>query len=100
MNAKALYLAAALSLAAGRALASCPADDFGGCRAQCEQGDPDSCSTLGTIYRHGTVGIERDEMRAVELYRKACALGSADGCANERTMYREGRGFEPIRRKR
>jgi TPR repeat protein len=73
---------------------SCPPGDFGGCSAQCEAGDGGSCEQLAAIYRVGTVGVARDEQRAVELYRKACALGSTDGCTWLRRMYREGRGFD------
>jgi len=91
--------AAAVALAPRWAFASCPAGDFGGCRAQCEEGDADSCSALGSIYRRGAVGVPRDEARAVELYRKACGLGSTEGCANVRSMYREGKGFSPKGRK-
>lgn len=72
----------------------CPDGDFGGCTAQCEAGDADSCSRLASMYRYGAVGVPRDEARATELYRRACSRGSTDGCTNLRTMYREGRGFD------
>jgi TPR repeat protein len=88
-----VLIAATLVLVPRWTLATCPPGDFGGCKAQCESGDPDSCATLGSIYRTGTVGVPRDEARAVELYRKSCQLGSQAGCADLRRMYKEGLGF-------
>ena len=90
-------VAALLLLAAaprGSGAAGCPPGDFGGCRAQCDEGDAGSCERLAAIYRVGTIGVARDEARAVELYRKACTLGSTNGCDRLREMYREGRGFD------
>jgi TPR repeat protein len=93
------FAAAIVAWAPRSSVASCPAGDLGGCRAQCDEGDADSCSTLGAIYRGGAVGVPRDEARAVELYRKACALGSQSGCADLRRMYTEGRGLSGKGRK-
>ena len=99
MTTSVALLAVVLALVPRWIAASCPPGDLGGCRAQCDDGDADSCSNLGAIHRAGTVGVPRDEARAVELYRKACALGSTEGCANLQRMYTEGRGFSGHGRK-
>lgn len=42
-----------------------------------EQGDATAQFDLGTMYEHGS-GVSKDDVEAVEWYRKAKELGDAD----------------------
>jgi TPR repeat protein len=46
------------------------------------------------MYAQGT-GIKQDDMRAANLYRKACDEGDAKGCINLGVVYQVGRGVKP-----
>jgi uncharacterized protein len=45
----------------------------------CVEGDSQSCFDLATIYRDGTQ-VERDQIKAMEYYGKACDAGNTEGC--------------------
>jgi hypothetical protein len=87
-------LVVALVLSPAAAHADCPSGDFAGCTARCVERDGEACCSLGAIYRTGGHGVARNEVHAVELYRRACNLGSEKGCTNLREMYSEGRGVK------
>jgi len=57
----------------------CEMGNFDECSEQCELRNGDSCSNLGIMYVNG-IGVERDELKAGQLYQQACDLESADGC--------------------
>jgi serine/threonine-protein kinase len=59
--------------------------------AAANRGDPDAQNTLGVKYAEGE-DIPRDEVKAVEWYRKSAAQGFAKGEANLGDMYFYGRG--------
>jgi TPR repeat protein len=54
--------------------------------------DADACANWGTFFQRGKGGVERNDVRAVALFQRACDAGSATGCANLGFMAAEGRG--------
>lgn len=46
---------------------------------RCSTGHAQSCSSLGTMYRHGA-GVGQDLAKARELFQTACDLGSQNDC--------------------
>lgn len=69
----------------------CAPGDLGDCKAQCEAGDAESCSILGSMYWRGD-GVARDWARSYELHVKACEAGLARGCRYAGNALRTGRG--------
>ena len=59
----------------------------------CDAGDMRGCHDLGVMYADGN-GVEKNEQKAVELYKKACDGGEMLGCFNLGTMYAKGSGTE------
>ena len=53
-------------------------------------GDPMAIWHLGTKYRYGLLGLEKDVTRAVELYERAAELGLKDAHYNLGCLYDEG----------
>ena len=51
------------------------------------------CSNLGFMYNNGN-GVEKNEQKAAELYKKACNGGEMNGCYNLGLMYADGNGVE------
>ena len=51
------------------------------------------CGGLGAMYEYGN-GVEKNEQKAAELYKKACDGGEMLGCANLGSMYTNGNGVE------
>ena len=51
------------------------------------------CTNLGIMYANGD-GVEKNEQKAVELYKKACDGGEMAGCTNLGFMYANGNGVE------
>ena len=49
--------------------------------------------TIQALYDKGN-GVEKNEQKAVELYKKACDGGEVHGCSNLGTMYANGNGVE------
>ncbi|MAK61391.1 MAG: hypothetical protein CMK09_10460 [Ponticaulis sp.] len=60
----------------------------------CEAGDVGSCVNVGNHYRDG-MGGQRNDQRAVELYKLGCTDEKTNGCTNLAYMYQTGRGVEP-----
>jgi TPR repeat protein len=82
-----LFLFAAPALAGCRvSVGSAPASGHGGecgspttCEQTCQGGDARSCGLLAKMYDNGD-GVQRDEGRATELYRKSCDMGFGPAC--------------------
>jgi len=59
---------------------ACAKDDFEQCRAQCERGSAESCTSLAYLHLAGRNGAPKDVDRATELFEKSCEGGDAKGC--------------------
>jgi TPR repeat protein len=59
----------------------------------CNAGKPAACDELGNRLQDG-VGVRRDEVRAAELFRKACKMKHQDGCADDARALALGEGQE------
>ena len=59
---------------------------------ECDQGNLESCVTLGHFYLNGLEGLPRDDQRAYQLFYAGCAGGVILGCANLGFVYEHGRG--------
>ena len=57
------------------------------------QGDPVSCSSLGSIYLYEEHGVRRDVLKALDYWIRAAELGSADACKNMAINFRQGIGL-------
>ncbi len=53
----------------------------------CDGGNAADCSALGYNYQMGNMGLAKDGLKAVYLYRKACDKGDATGCFDLGTEY-------------
>lgn len=59
----------------------------------CSAGDLYGCAFLGYLYAVGAGGVAEDDVRAVELYRRACEGGvEGPGCGQLGFMYANGHG--------
>lgn len=56
----------------------------------CTKGVLSACSNLSSLVFYGQGGIAADEVRALELARKACDGGFAGGCFNQAFVLAEG----------
>jgi uncharacterized protein len=74
--------ASVISIAA--AMGECA--DLAACERECDAGISDRCRRMGVSYEFGK-GTDRDEIRATELYTKACSMKSSDGCLAAGRMY-------------
>jgi len=63
-------------------------------RKRVGKGDPLAIWHLGAQYEYGRCGLEKDMMRAVELYERAAELGVKEGHCNLGVMYDNGTGVE------
>jgi TPR repeat protein len=52
--------------------------------------DATSISLLADSYRYGTVGLQQDRTKAMELYVRAAELGCRDAHCNLGMLYHEG----------
>ena len=59
-------------------------DGFG---KNCEYGNISICTTLGTIYENGLNGVEKDIIKAIKYYKKACGANEYEACSNLGTIY-------------
>lgn len=57
----------------------------------CDQGDPESCLTLGLLYLRGQ-GVAPNAITALELFRKTCDAGLPRGCGLVGEGYLFGQG--------
>ena len=62
---------------------------------ECDANNGESCLQLGILLEKGKQ-IQKNVMRAEELYKKACNLDSANACAVLGTFYAEGIGSKGI----
>lgn len=83
-----------------------PADPAAGAKLYeraCQGGEWRSCSNLGVMYQTGAPGVNKDPVRAMRLYRRACESDSpraaAAGCTNVGELYRDGLGVAKDRAK-
>ncbi|EJK52209.1 hypothetical protein THAOC_28547, partial [Thalassiosira oceanica] len=49
-------------------------------QARVDKKDPEAINFLGDQYSNGWLGLEKNALRAVELWTEAAAIGSADAC--------------------
>lgn len=59
----------------------CRKDDAADCQAQCDRGDPGSCSDLGFMHIDGR-HVPLDRQKAYGLFHRACQGGDPWGCSN------------------
>ena len=59
-----------------------------------EEADSDELCQQGIAYEEGQ-GVEKDTVKAVELYRQAADLGNADAMYRLAMCYMNGKGVEP-----
>lgn len=69
-----------------------PMDDPDELIPDCEAGDGPSCFNLGLLYLEGAGGLDRDSARALDAFRRACALGVERGCTNREILATRLRG--------
>ncbi len=79
---------------AGRAATEPPAlaSKLAEARAACEAGTAAACTTLGLAFFAGQEGLEKDQARAAQLYRRACDGGDSTGCGLLGVMFEGGMG--------
>ena len=63
----------------------------------CNYGSVRACSFLGDLYSAGSNGLNKDEKKAYELYRRACDGSDANGCYNLAEYYNSGKGISKSR---
>ena len=63
-------------------------------KARVDKKDPAAIKFLGDKYWQGLLGLEKDALRAVELWTEAAALGSVDAYYELGRAYRRGDGVE------
>jgi len=56
------------------------------CANECDAGSADRCRRMAVSYEFGK-GVERDLVRATELYEKSCAMGDSEACVAAGRMY-------------
>ena len=70
------------------------ADALAMIHARVAKKDPCAISNLAEQYAQGTVGLQNDVRKAVELWREAAALGSVGSLYNLGISYRNGKGIQ------
>jgi len=60
-------------------------------KTECDAGDGEGCSHLGTLYEKG-LGVSKNLYRAFELNKKGCELGSGWSCTKVGEFYLYGEG--------
>ena len=63
-------------------------------RKRVDAGDPLAIYLLGNQYEYGHCGLEKDMVRAVELYERAAELGAKDAHYNLGVLFNNGVGVE------
>jgi TPR repeat protein len=61
-------------------------EDLIACSNECDGGSADRCRRLGVTYEFGK-GVERDGVRATDLYVKACGMLDSEGCVAAGRMF-------------
>ena len=77
--------------------APCPDSDSGMLemvQARVKKKDPEAIHLLGQKYFFGSLGLQKDMRKAVELYTEAAELGSIEALAHLGDSYRRGQGVE------
>jgi hypothetical protein len=69
----------------------CAPGNASDCQAQCEAGDAESCSILGSMHWRGD-GVDKDWGKSVELHREACDKGVMRSCRYAGNSLLTGRG--------
>ncbi|MDR2342449.1 MAG: sel1 repeat family protein [Campylobacteraceae bacterium] len=64
---------------------------FESTKKACENGDLDSCITVGIYYKNG-IGVRKDPFKALEYFEKTCKDGNASGCNLDDLTYFFGNG--------
>src|ERR1700737_5415446 len=57
----------------------------------CNAGKAKACDQLGNLFHDG-FGVHRDDVRASQLFRKACKGKNSDGCADDARASALGEG--------
>jgi len=70
------------------------ADTLAMIQARVEKRDPEAINHLGETYTHGSLGLQKDMRRAVELYTEAAQLGSVEALYNLGVAYELGEGVQ------
>ena len=70
------------------------ADALARIRARVNKKDPEAINSLGKDYCHGSLGLQRDMRRAVELWKEAAELGSIEAVHSLGVAYCRGDGVE------
>ncbi len=76
---------------------SCSPTDAQACLTQCENGNIDSCATLGYMLLTGEGGLSRDPEKAYLIAEKSCEYGSNLGCYNRALQLEYGVGVQQDR---
>jgi TPR repeat protein len=63
-------------------------------KAGCLSGDVNRCAQLGEMYATGTGGVERDTVRAAEMFQRACDGGASDVCNTLGEIYEKSSDLE------
>jgi TPR repeat protein len=69
-------------------------DDAGACDDECDAGSAESCRKLGTTYQFGTKSTQKDDLKALHYYERACAMKNAGGCVSSGQMYEFHHGVD------
>ncbi|EJK77025.1 hypothetical protein THAOC_01171, partial [Thalassiosira oceanica] len=75
----------------------CPdsdADHLAMIQARVKKKDPEAANYLGQKYFFGSLGLQKDMQKAVELYTKAAELGSIDALFSLGDAYYFGEGVQ------
>ena len=62
--------------------------------ARVEKKDPEAINHLGVTYCYGSIGLQKDMRKAVELWTEAAELGSIDALNSLGDAYRRGEGVQ------
>jgi hypothetical protein len=74
---------------------ACLQPDIAACEAECERGNPASCSEVGRRYAGGE-GVKEDFAAAARFAKKSCDGGNPRGCTTLSGFYSSGRGGLPL----
>ncbi len=76
---------------AAQATHECRADDAADCQAQCDKGQPTSCTRLARLMVKGKVA-NADPVKTAQLFDKACKSEQGDACSDLGIHYIQGKG--------
>ena len=57
-------------------------------KEDCTNGNAVSCHNMGLMYNYGD-GVDKDELKALEFYTKACDENYYESCSNAANLYEE-----------